>query len=155
MRGSGPNSEVTTLVKFAGGGETSKIRCLQTRSSWWVSWKDVFLLKLESRKPAPSNLLLSSFQKSAFLPIFSLCVGNESPTFAGLLVSVCPRDTTRALRLLGFAELCGKKNYSNRRTTFFCLFCFLNALSLLMFCFCLLLLINTFFLCLFSFFANS
>lgn len=29
MRGSGPNSEVTTtLVKFAGGGETSKIRCL-------------------------------------------------------------------------------------------------------------------------------
>lgn len=96
MRGSGPNSEVTTLVKFAGGGETSKIRCLQTRSSWWVSWKDFFLLKLESQKPAPSNLLLSSFQKSAFLPIFSLCVGNESPTFAGLLVSVCPRDTTRA-----------------------------------------------------------
>lgn len=96
MRGSGPNSEVTTLVKFAGGGETSKIRCLQTRSSWWVSWKDVFLLKLESRKPAPSNLLLSSFQKSAFLPFFSLRVGNESSTFAGLLVSVCPRDTTRA-----------------------------------------------------------
>lgn len=124
MRGSGPNSEVTTLVKFAGRGETSKIRCLHKLELVGFVEKDFFL------KPAPSNLLLSIFQKSAFLPNF------VSKTKAPLLqvclsLSTCchvsPRACAPPTRI---CELFGKKTILNRRTTFLfvCLFCFLNAL---------------------------
>lgn len=88
-----------------------------------------------------------------------MCVENESPTFAGLLVSVCPRVATchhaRALRLLGFACFASsaeRKTILNRRTTLFACFAF-SMRSLLMFCFCLLLLIHNFFLFFFFLFS--
>lgn len=79
-------------------------------------------------------------------PLLQVCLS--------LFVHVLPRVTTRARRrLLGFACFASsaeRKTILNRRTTFICLLVLLSQCAFCLFCFCLLLLINTFFLLFFS-----
>lgn len=162
FEGAGPCADLGQILKWRrpswsspGEGKRQKfVACRHDRVGGFCG--KFYFSKLESRKPAPSNLLLSIFQKSAFLPNF--VSKTKAPLLqACLSLSTCchvsPRACAPPTRI---CELCGKKTILNRRTTFLfvCLFCFLNALfAYVLFLFAS---FNKYlFLVFFSFFANS
>lgn len=148
--GSGPNSEVTTLVKFAWEGKRQKfVACRHDRvGGFFFVWKKLDFDRVhKSQRPRTCCSLV--FKKVHFYQI--VCVSKSKAPLLQVCLFLFDHVLPRARRLLGFAcfASCGKKTYSKQTYDLFFV-CFLNALFAYVL-FCLLLLIYTFFLFFFFF----